>query len=113
MISNAYTYTYCLVSLQLCLIMSFFFLMIRRPPRSTRTDTLFPYTTLFRSPVGGKMLGERALNLNLKSGAIHLGAARSDDCQLAREQAVEVEIVERGKEHALREVARRAEQPQC
>src|SRR3546814_12405732 len=27
-----------------------FFVMIRRPPRSTRTDTLFPYTTLFRSP---------------------------------------------------------------
>src|SRR3546814_3239904 len=31
----------------------FFFLMIRRPPRSTRTDTLFPYTTLFRSAEGG------------------------------------------------------------
>src|SRR3546814_17169604 len=30
----------------------FFFLMIRRPPRSTRTDTLFPYTTLFRSTLG-------------------------------------------------------------
>src|SRR3546814_6284217 len=30
----------------------FFFLMIRRPPRSTRTDTLFPYTTLFRSALG-------------------------------------------------------------
>src|SRR3546814_18371548 len=29
--------------------MLFFFLMIRRPPISTRTDTLFPYTTLFRS----------------------------------------------------------------
>src|SRR3546814_1249689 len=29
-----------------------FFLMIRRPPRSTRTDTLFPYTTLFRSWLG-------------------------------------------------------------
>src|SRR3546814_1712469 len=29
--------------------MLFSFLMIRRPPRSTRTDTLFPYTTLFRS----------------------------------------------------------------
>src|SRR3546814_18953733 len=28
----------------------YFFLMIRRPPRATRTDTLFPYTTLFRSP---------------------------------------------------------------
>src|SRR3546814_8489595 len=27
--------------------------MIRRPPRSTRTDTLFPYTTLFRSPCDG------------------------------------------------------------
>src|SRR3546814_12452985 len=27
--------------------------MIRRPPRSTRTDTLFPYTTLFRSPAPG------------------------------------------------------------
>src|SRR3546814_16158098 len=33
----------------LMLFISFFFLMIRRPPRSTRTDTLFPYTTLFRS----------------------------------------------------------------
>src|SRR3546814_14781114 len=32
-----------------CLNYSIFFLMIRRPPRSTRTDTLFPYTTLFRS----------------------------------------------------------------
>src|SRR3546814_19660147 len=31
------------------LLCFFFFLMIRRPPRSTRTDTLFPYTTLFRS----------------------------------------------------------------
>src|SRR3546814_14422963 len=55
---------YCIVSrddsiwfflcyLFLCLVFSFpiffFFLMIRRPPRSTRTDTLFPYTTLFRS----------------------------------------------------------------
>src|SRR3546814_3564974 len=30
-----------------------FFLMIRRPPRSTRTDTLFPYTTLFRSHLAG------------------------------------------------------------
>src|SRR3546814_18211456 len=33
-----------------------FFLMIRRPPRSTRTDTLFPYTTLFRSLEARKLL---------------------------------------------------------
>src|SRR3546814_10016584 len=32
-----------------CVFTFFFLLMIRRPPRSTRTDTLFPYTTLFRS----------------------------------------------------------------
>src|SRR3546814_12657810 len=45
---------YCL-TLTLCVFCcSFFFLMIRRPPRSTRTDTLFPYTTLFRSLVGEK-----------------------------------------------------------
>src|SRR3546814_3485580 len=37
--------SYFLLSLELFI----FFLMIRRPPRSTRTDTLFPYTTLFRS----------------------------------------------------------------
>src|SRR3546814_785642 len=39
--------------------MSIFFLSIRRPPRSTRTDTLFPYTTLFRS-VGDRNRGEEA-----------------------------------------------------
>src|SRR3546814_1722741 len=36
--------------------------MIRRPPRSTRTDTLFPYTTLFRSPViflNAPLMGQR------------------------------------------------------
>src|SRR3546814_11714604 len=43
--------------------------MIRRPPRSTRTDTLFPYTTLFRSPGGqrqavGDFEIDRAKNRN-------------------------------------------------
>src|SRR3546814_11069121 len=38
----------------------FFFLMIRRPPRSTRTDTLFPYTTLFRSLLEDKRKAEAA-----------------------------------------------------
>src|SRR3546814_4360422 len=42
-------------------LLTFFFLMLRRPPRSTRTDTLFPYTTLFRSsPSGARRHGARA-----------------------------------------------------
>src|SRR3546814_11918325 len=39
----------------------FFFLMVRRPPRSTRTDTLFPYTTLFRSHHAGPHPAEKGL----------------------------------------------------
>src|SRR3546814_3641978 len=35
--------------------------MIRRPPRSTRTDTLFPYTTLFRSELIGRLKGRIAI----------------------------------------------------
>src|SRR3546814_10952016 len=52
-LSDMYFMTLNLFSLLLqCLVCSvFFFLMIRRPPRSTRTDTLFPYTTLFRSRI--------------------------------------------------------------
>src|SRR3546814_15702853 len=45
----------CFVCISFFLMFSlllFFFLMIRRPPRSTRTDTLSPYTTLFRSGHG-------------------------------------------------------------
>src|SRR3546814_8375361 len=42
------------------LVCILFFLMIRRPPRSTRTDTLFPYTTLFRSVGREQSLGRRA-----------------------------------------------------
>src|SRR3546814_15789659 len=49
-----------------------FFLMIRRPPRSTRTDTLFPYTTLFRSSAShecldrpGKIQADRLVHLDM------------------------------------------------
>src|SRR3546814_1780252 len=53
----------------------FFFLMIRRPPRSTRTDTLFPYTTLFRSPykVKVKRGGGTAGHNGLRSTEAHIG----------------------------------------
>src|SRR3546814_5952781 len=50
----------------------FFFLMIRRPPRSTRTDTLFPYTTLFRS-IRDIFRGRRRFDQIQKS----LGVARN------------------------------------
>src|SRR3546814_6689281 len=43
--------------------------MIRRPPRSTRTDTRFPYTTLFRSEEGLKALGVEARDLAAQHGA--------------------------------------------
>src|SRR3546814_10099017 len=41
--------------------MVFFFLMIRRPPRSTRTDTLFPYTTLFLSVSVTRAIGPQRI----------------------------------------------------
>src|SRR3546814_11845066 len=42
--------------------------MVRRPPRATRTDTLFPYTALFRSPVSGGPAGARAGTLAVMAG---------------------------------------------
>src|SRR3546814_5521587 len=45
--------------------------MIRRPPRSTRTDTLFPYTTLFRSPIAlGRFLGSRVAQPHQRGDAV-------------------------------------------
>src|SRR3546814_15815650 len=48
----------------LWLSLFFFFLMIRRPPRSTRTDTLFPYTTLSRS----RLIGVPTAPLPMRDG---------------------------------------------
>src|SRR3546814_14434886 len=56
-----------LSSILFCVI-SFFFLMIRRPPRSTRTDTLFPYTTLFRSPRFGDTVLSKFMNSVMLDG---------------------------------------------
>src|SRR3546814_12714551 len=49
---------------------SFLFLMIRRPPRSTRTDTLFPYTTLFRSGQAAGRTADRPMIL-VRHGQSH------------------------------------------
>src|SRR3546814_1177222 len=44
--------------------------MIRRPPRSTRTDTLFPYTTLFRSPADRKSVCEFLAGRTRRAGPL-------------------------------------------
>src|SRR3546814_3663193 len=57
--------------------------MIRRPPRSTRTDTLFPYTTLFRSiaAIGGNLLS--ALRQRLQQASVARQLTALDDRMLA------------------------------
>src|SRR3546814_17134734 len=55
---------------------TFFFLMTRRPPRSTRTDTLFPYTTLFRSPRAQPHLPQRLLDPAPALGGVHAAVAQ-------------------------------------
>src|SRR3546814_17923855 len=66
--------------------MLFLFLMIRRPPRSTRTDTLFPYTTLFRSGRGTGRERARALGAQ-GSGGVLLRAGRREARRAAARQA--------------------------
>src|SRR3546814_1077549 len=59
----------------------FFFLMLRLPPRSTRTDTLFPYTTLFRSEHGGTDHQDRAEIQRHQAGPQHDQCADEADHQ--------------------------------
>src|SRR3546814_1492414 len=63
---------------------AFFFLIIRRPPRSTRTDTLFPYTTLFRSlrPAGA---GRASPSPRSRSVVVRKGDVAAS-CGASREQ---------------------------
>src|SRR3546814_3779868 len=77
--------------------MQFFFLVIRRPPRSTRTDTLLPYTTLFRSGHGGSVLQRveghleiaDAVVLGFRQGAgADIGLHRGDDQRRHRQGGV-------------------------
>src|SRR3546814_20273709 len=57
----------------------FFFLMIRRPPRSTRTDTLFPYTTLFRSCPSSCRLGVRRVSVRCASTILAASASKRSE----------------------------------
>src|SRR3546814_16382445 len=64
----------------------FVFLIIRRPPRSTPTDTLFPYTTLFRSSIPGRRRNG-AIRKNLAGGGRQselVGSLPNLDCQACR-----------------------------
>src|SRR3546814_13277551 len=64
--------------------MVFFFLMIRRPPRSTRTDTLFPYTTLFRAAAatgrGRRRRGGRGGRVE-RADRFSCGPGRGSECR--------------------------------
>src|SRR3546814_14470371 len=60
-----------------------FFLMIRRPPRSTRTDTLFPYTTLFRSATGDRPSTLVVENHNLSDYVPFVHGSSADVATLA------------------------------
>src|SRR3546814_5477461 len=68
----------------------FFFLMIRRPPRSTRTDTLFPYTTLFRSGRDRHRLLHPALDEDMDEmpGSSRMGLAVAKQADLVTDGAV-------------------------
>src|SRR3546814_17904767 len=68
----------------------FFFLMIRRPPRSTRTDTLFPYTTLFRSRREGNILEEPAPQMRV---AVGIDRPKQDKIRIA---GLDGRLVEQG-----------------
>src|SRR3546814_3896077 len=70
----------------------FFFLMIRRPPRATRTDTLFPYTTIYHAHVHGQMKVPNGMLGVLQIGDVALPRGRTisgveipADLQIAQE----------------------------
>src|SRR3546814_18744473 len=77
--------------------------MIRRPPISTRTDTLFPYTTLFRSGASGFTIGRNQVGIDRAITDLGLDAIR---IKLHPEVAVTVTInVARTEDEAKTELA--------
>src|SRR3546814_15723651 len=82
---------YSLIQYSSRFLITFFFFMIRRPPRSTRTDTLFPYTTLFRSPV----LTSRLEGLFASSAAVPDGPLRVSSISRSEEHTSELQSLMR------------------
>src|SRR3546814_4815526 len=75
-----------------------FFLMIRRPPRSTRPDTLFPYTTLFRSRGPRQRDRRRQRGNHARSGGTAIVWRRTEMNEIARSWPAEAETL-RSEEH--------------
>src|SRR3546814_8765554 len=75
-----------------------FFLMIRRPPRSTRTDTLFPYTTLFRSPHPYLRRGHSGGQYTLRAHDARTGLFRGNRTGGARKHS-QAQDDDRSEEH--------------
>src|SRR3546814_20249208 len=70
-----------------------FFLMIRRPPRSTRPDTLFPYTTLFRSRGPRQRDRRRQRGNHARSGGTAIVWRRTEMNEIARSWPAEAETL--------------------
>src|SRR3546814_10494632 len=77
----------------LCLL--FFFLMRRRPPISTRTDTLFPYTTLFRSRVRRRRRGGAGRSRGCESRSATPGRSRAEGPVRSEEHTSELQSLMR------------------
>src|SRR3546814_2366478 len=84
----------------------FFFFMIRRPPRSTRTDTLFPYTTLFRSCQQALARSQSCLRSNASTpsrrkstATVSPSSARASASNVARSGGWGAAPQERSEEH--------------
>src|SRR3546814_6419096 len=79
--------------------------MIRRPPRSTRTDTLFPYTTLFRSPASAAASANRAAPAPLNTIAVgHRELPSIPPTRQARRQIAEVIVTAQKTAQRLQDV---------
>src|SRR5213594_3504007 len=80
------------LSIHAIIVSFFFFLMIRRPPRSTQAFTLFPYTTLFRSAPGSTALVPELAGARRRPGPLaDRSAARSRDPRRSEEHTSELQ----------------------